>query len=190
MERRLSARDLARAMVAARVELLSAETALNALNVFPVPDGDTGTNMRASLEAGFAALALTRPSDEPRTRIEAFVDGMTRGAQGNSGVILSEYVRGFVSVLTRDPNTSFDAGLDGAALAEALTRAARCARGAVGEPVDGTILSVAREAALAATRCIEEPEHTPDVADVARAAHDGAQRALDAILSRSIFMTS
>ena len=56
MTQRLNARDLARALVSARVELSSAESTLNALNVFPVPDGDTGTNMRASLEAGFVAL--------------------------------------------------------------------------------------------------------------------------------------
>ena len=102
MTQRLSAHDLARALVSARVELSSAESTLNALNVFPVPDGDTGTNMRASLEAGFDALSQTGSDDAPRVRTKAFVTGMTRAAQGNSGVILSEYVRGFVRVLLAD----------------------------------------------------------------------------------------
>lgn len=182
MTQRLSARDLARALVSARVELSSAESTLNALNVFPVPDGDTGTNMRASLEAGFVALSQTGSDDAPRGRTKAFVTGMTRAAQGNSGVILSEYVRGFVRVLLADPAV-LEVGLDGPGLAEALGSASACARGAVGEPVEGTILSVAQAAALAARRCVDEAAgagREADAAEVARAAHQAAQEALDA----------
>ena len=182
MTQRLNARDLARALVSARVELSSAESTLNALNVFPVPDGDTGTNMRASLEAGFVALSQTGSDDAPRVRTKAFVTGMTRAAQGNSGVILSEYVRGFVRVLLADPAV-LEVGLDGPGLAEALGSASACARGAVGEPVEGTILSVAQAAALAARRCVDEAAgagREADAAEVARAAHQAAQEALDA----------
>jgi len=113
---------------------------INALNVFPVPDGDTGTNMNMTIRAGVAELER-RPSDEAGKAAEVLSRGLLMGARGNSGVILSQLFRGFVKAA---------AGLREIRVAEfaaALQHGVDIAYKAVVKPVEGTILTVAREAA-------------------------------------------
>ena len=114
---------------------------IDALNVYPVPDGDTGTNLFLTFEAA-AAAARAADGDFDAT-VRAFVDGALRGARGNSGVIMSQLLRAGVVRLASE-------GLDGKTAAAALTQAADAAYAAVGQPVEGTILTVARAAAEAA----------------------------------------
>ncbi len=130
----------------ATAALADARAEIDALNVFPVPDSDTGTNL-------FLPLAQARetvfrcPADTGLTIVgEAFARGALRGARGNSGVIVSQFLDGLVTSFRAE---SLEAA-DGAALARALDVAQCAARLAVGRPVDGTILSVARAAADAA----------------------------------------
>lgn len=120
---------------------------VNALNVFPVPDGDTGTNMHLTMSAAVGGV-------EAQHSASAVADQVYRkalmGARGNSGVILSQIIRGFAEgVSGRDE-------LDGQALAAALTRAADRAYKAVMKPTEGTILTVARAAGESATRAADD----------------------------------
>jgi DAK2 domain fusion protein YloV len=115
-------------------------SAVNQLNVFPVPDGDTGTNMRMTLAAGVKEL-LSKPDVHFGVAAAAMADGMLLGARGNSGVILSQLFSGFADY-TRDLET-----LDGGQMAEALQRGVEKAYQTVVKPVEGTILTVARLAA-------------------------------------------
>jgi DAK2 domain fusion protein YloV len=129
----------------------AAREEIDALNVFPVPDSDTGTNLFLTMEAAAqsARAVVVRPgADEAEALLEAgraFVDGALRGAQGNSGVILSQLLRELVipTLVGRDA----DGNVAGNVVAEALCGAAEAAHAAVGEPVEGTILTVARAAA-------------------------------------------
>ena len=119
----------------------TAREEIDALNVYPVPDGDTGTNLFLTFEAATAAARAAEGDFDATVR--AFVDGALRGARGNSGVIMSQLLRAGVVRLAEE-------GLDGATAATALTQAASAAYSAVGQPVEGTILTVARAAAEAA----------------------------------------
>jgi dihydroxyacetone kinase-like predicted kinase len=114
--------------------------AIDRLNVYPVPDGDTGTNMTMTVEAVVAAAAGTGDMDE---LAEAVAHGSLMGAQGNSGIILSQVLRALAATM-RDGDA-----LDGPGLVEACNRASGAAYEAVGDPVEGTILTVLREAAEA-----------------------------------------
>jgi DAK2 domain fusion protein YloV len=148
----------------------TAREEIDALNVYPVPDGDTGTNLFLTFEA---ATAAGRGADSSLDAVvRAFVDGALRGARGNSGVIMAQLLRAGVRTVSTDP-----AGLDGPTVAKALTEASAAAYAAVGEPVEGTILTVAREAAAAAEAVAAERE-TADVAQVLTAAADAARLAL------------
>lgn len=123
-------------------------SAVNALNVFPVPDGDTGTNMHLTMRA--AVEAARRAADEGAGAvIRAAASGAVLGARGNSGVILSQIVaglaKGFGDAKTVTPNE----------LAKALSEGSAAAYHAVTRPVEGTILSVARAAGEAATGAVE-----------------------------------
>ena len=116
--------------------LRASEDEINRLNVFPVPDGDTGTNMVKTLEHG---LSLAERSGDVNVFTKSLASGMLLGARGNSGVILSQFFYGFSHALSR-------ALLIGPGeLRNALVRGYRVAYGAVMKPVEGTILSVARE---------------------------------------------
>lgn len=116
--------------------LRASEDEINRLNVFPVPDGDTGTNMVKTLEHG---LSLAERSGDVNVFTKSLASGMLLGARGNSGVILSQFFYGFSQALSR-------ALLVGPGeLRNALVRGYRVAYGAVMKPVEGTILSVARE---------------------------------------------
>jgi hypothetical protein len=121
---------------------------IDALNVFPVPDGDTGTNMYLTLESGVEAMLAVEPEapDPGSTRLAALAKGMLLGARGNSGVIASELMRGIAAARAMD----LARPLDGGWLADALSRAATAAYGAVSDPKEGTVLTVARATAEAA----------------------------------------
>ena len=142
---------LVRLLVACRAELASAEATLNSLNVFPVPDGDTGTNMRATLDAGLGAVDSA--PDDPQAAYDHVMTALLKGAQGNSGVIIAEYIRGFSTVLRRTSERErAEIALDRTNIVEALAAADAAARQAVSEPVEGTVLTISRVAAEAATR--------------------------------------
>ena len=122
---------------------------INDLNVFPVPDGDTGTNM--SLTIGTAASELKKQSIPAVSRAaEVTASALLRGARGNSGVILSLLFRGF-SKAVKDKSE-----IDGAALAAAFNEGVTTAYGAVMKPAEGTILTVSRLAAKRATEAAAE----------------------------------
>ncbi|MHB1969407.1 MAG: DAK2 domain-containing protein, partial [Acidimicrobiales bacterium] len=137
----LGASDV-REVVATYLELLRAHReVLNRLNVYPVPDGDTGTNMTLTVESVAIALAGLGEDATLEAVGQAIAHGSLMGARGNSGVILSQILRGVV-----DEVGHADA-LDAKTLAAALARADELARQAVVHPVEGTILSIARAAA-------------------------------------------
>ncbi|WP_254781034.1 DAK2 domain-containing protein [Modestobacter sp. DSM 44400] len=149
--------------------LSGARSRLDELNVFPVPDGDTGTNLLLTAEAGHAALTARGdgPAESPWT---VLARGAVLGARGNSGAILAQLLRGLADDLAGARE------VDGATLAAALSGAARTAYGAVAEPEEGTFLTVARAGAEAATAAVAAGH--PELADVVRAAADGARTAL------------
>ena len=125
---------------------------INALNVFPVPDGDTGTNMLATVRAALDE-AETAGRDAPAERVAAAVShGALMGARGNSGVLTSQILRGLAEGLAGRRRFN---GLD---LANALARGTKTAYGAVGKPVEGTILTVIRESSAAAVAAAEHDD--------------------------------
>jgi len=119
------------------LELQSAS--INALNVYPVPDGDTGTNMSMTMRAAAEASAV-EPSAEAHAVARAAARGALMGARGNSGVILSQLVRGFAEAVAGQATLTVQS------LADGLEGAARAGYRAVGTPVEATILTVARRA--------------------------------------------
>ncbi|WP_202031059.1 MULTISPECIES: DAK2 domain-containing protein [Blautia] len=122
---------------------------INELNVFPVPDGDTGTNMTLTImSAASEVSALADPDME--TLAKAISSGSLRGARGNSGVILSQLLRGFTK------GTKGHKEMDAVVIAAAMEKAVETAYKAVMKPKEGTILTVAREAAVKATEIAEE----------------------------------
>jgi dihydroxyacetone kinase-like predicted kinase len=145
-----------RGWAAAAATLLGlAAPRIDAVNVFPVPDCDTGTNVRLTVEGG-ARRARAVPAGAPAAQVaRAFAAGALTAARGNSGVIVSQYLTGFAAALS-DEDTAVslggghanpapsDEGADAAALATALDAAAAASRGAVAAPEEGTVLTVAR----------------------------------------------
>ena len=117
--------------------------AINALNVFPVPDGDTGTNMLLTMQAAMVE-ANQCPDNDASAIAQAMARGALMGARGNSGVILSQIMRGLAKGL--DGKESFN----GPDIANALVEASHLAYQAVTQPAEGTILTVVREASSAA----------------------------------------
>lgn len=141
---------------------------VNALNVFPVPDGDTGTNMNLTMSSGVRELR-SKPSSSIGKTTEALSKGLLMGARGNSGVILSQLFRGFSRSL---------AGLEEAGtvqIAAALQYGVDLAYKAVVKPVEGTILTVAKEAAKHA---VQYARRTSDVAELMHEVHQKAYEAL------------
>jgi len=136
----LEAADVRRSMVAYRDVLRSHQEAINRLNVFPVPDGDTGTNMALTLDAVVAELEHVGESPDMAAVCKAVAHGSLMGARGNSGVILSQLLRGLAECL----GDREQAGPS--EVASALVTAGDMARQAVVRPVEGTILTVARAA--------------------------------------------
>jgi DAK2 domain fusion protein YloV len=139
---RLAPADLAATMSAYRDGLRLHQEAINRLNVYPVPDGDTGTNMALTVESVVSELdGLPGASGPSMADVrKAVAHGSLMGARGNSGVILSQLLRGFTAVL--DGAEEIPAPV----LARALGEASAAARQAVLRPVEGTILTVARAA--------------------------------------------
>jgi uncharacterized protein len=156
----------------AAVEVLSESRGrLDDLNVFPVPDGDTGTNLLLTAQAAVAALER----EGPRTTESAWsvlARGAVLGARGNSGTILAQLLRGLADHLAGQPPA------EGPAFAAALQKAADTAYTAVADPEEGTFLTVARAGAEAAVAAVDAGR--PDLSDVVRAAADGARTALEA----------
>lgn len=152
------------------------QAALNRLNVYPVPDGDTGTNMALTMEAVCAELDELEGPDAAgmAATCKAIGHGSLMGARGNSGVILSQILRGIAGRCAEDDA----AGVEGAAVAEALERAAEAAYQAVMRPVEGTILTVVRAAASGATAAVGGGGAS--LVDVLDAARRAGQEALDA----------
>jgi hypothetical protein len=158
-------------------DLGEARAEIDALNVFPVPDGDTGTNLYLTQEAACAALDEAVGLDpavasDAGAAGDALARGALLGARGNSGIILSQLTRGFVSGLVASAHLSW-----AQALAEALQVAARSAYQAVAAPVEGTVLTVARVAGEQAALMVARfPDDAPAVV---RAAAQGARDALE-----------
>lgn len=164
----MAAADLKKAMVRYRDVLFAHQQELNDLNVYPVPDGDSGTNLRLTLDSVVERL------DDAHDMVSvcrALSQGALRGARGNSGVIMSQFLHGFAKVF---------AGVDrasGADLAAALRRGSDRAYESVSRPMEGTILTVAREAAEAAESLVSS---TP-AASFAHVLDAAAARGKDAL---------
>ncbi|UAL28860.1 DAK2 domain-containing protein [Nocardioides rotundus] len=156
--------------------LADAREEVDALNVFPVPDGDTGTNMFLTMSAARDAVreAAQREPEDLAGAIQAFSRGALLGARGNSGVILSQMIGAITHrVLHRDPEERHSR-----LMAEAIREATDASYAAVGRPVEGTILTVARAASDAAlARADREGARAREVcADAADAAHAALER--------------
>ncbi|MEO5704359.1 MAG: DAK2 domain-containing protein [Candidatus Limnocylindrales bacterium] len=154
---------------AAAAALEASVDEVNALNVFPVPDGDTGTNMMATVRAALAEAEGLGPTVSAERVASAAAFGALMGARGNSGVITSQILRGLAEGLAG--KTKFNA-LD---LANALDQGTKAAYGAVAKPVEGTILTVIREASAAAV-AVAERERTLEA--VMKTTVDAAQAAV------------
>lgn len=141
---------------------------VNSLNVFPVPDGDTGTNMGMTITNGAKEVA-DKPANTVGEVAQILSKGLLMGARGNSGVITSQLFRGF------GQSVKGKVELDGKDLAQAFQHGVEVAYKAVMKPVEGTILTVSRGAATAA---LKKAEETDDAVEVMRATLEGANRAL------------
>jgi len=146
---------------------------VNALNVFPVPDGDTGTNMNLTMTSGINELKHKQSIHLGKTA-EALSKGLLMGARGNSGVILSQLFRGFSKYLsTLEEATAID-------IATALQHGVDLAYKAVVKPVEGTILTVAKEAARHAVQYARRNTEVPDLMEeVHRRANEALQKTPD-----------
>jgi DAK2 domain fusion protein YloV len=176
------------AVAGALAHLESRRQEVNDLNVFPVADGDTGDNMALTLHAVLDELDTLQGTDEHRTideiGREEIVQSVARaallGARGNSGVILSQLIRGAAEELVSRPGQLIDATLIGAALANAADRAYSSVR----EPAEGTILTVAREMAH---RIVTDVAHSPENPRLGPATEPGTQdQAIAAALESAV----
>ncbi|MBR4305077.1 MAG: DAK2 domain-containing protein [Clostridia bacterium] len=153
----------------AAAEIESKKELINALNVFPVPDGDTGTNM--SLTLNNAAAELSRVQAPSLRRVcEITSDALLRGARGNSGVITSLLFKGMAKVLKNESS------VDGAAFADALAEGSATAYKAVMKPAEGTILTVSRVSAESAVKFARKNRSAEAVL---RHAIESAEKALE-----------
>jgi DAK2 domain fusion protein YloV len=171
----LTAADLRLAMAVFRDCLLAHRRRIDALNVYPVPDADTGTNMALTMESVVAAL---EDAAGLRSTAEAIGRGALAGGRGISGVILCQLLRVFAAQVA-----DLEA-IDPRAFAQALRSASRAARSAVLQPVEGTILTVADAAADAAVGAVGEGRSMSGVLEAARAAADDAVERTPDLLPR------
>lgn len=141
---------------------------VDSLNVFPVPDGDTGTNMNLSMTSGAKETAAHKTENIGNTA-QALSKGLLMGARGNSGVILSQLFRGFGKAVEKEDT------LDSIIFAQALQHGVDTAYKAVMKPVEGTILTVAR---VAAEKAVEVAEHEQDIRVVMEETLTAAKEAL------------
>jgi DAK2 domain fusion protein YloV len=161
----LDATAVRRWCVAGLEALTAARVEIDDLNVYPVPDGDTGTNLQLTMAA--VAEAVEAASSDMAATTKAMAHGALMGARGNSGVILSAILRGLGEVFAEGDSASSET------LQRALIRAAELGYAAVPTPVEGTVLTVVREAAASAAEL-----GPADLAAVVRAAAAGAKAAL------------
>ncbi|MCI5826778.1 MAG: DAK2 domain-containing protein [Lachnospiraceae bacterium] len=165
---KIDASLLAKMFLAGANNLEAKKEWINELNVFPVPDGDTGTNMSMTILAAAKEVSGLEKKDM-KSVAKAISSGSLRGARGNSGVILSQLFRGFTKVIA---NYSY---IDTVVLAEACDKAVETAYKAVMKPKEGTILTVARGAA---DKAIDMVEETDDLEVFIKAVIDEAERVL------------
>jgi DAK2 domain fusion protein YloV len=161
----LDAAAVRRWCAAGRAGLAAARTEIDDLNVYPVPDGDTGTNLLLTMESVEQALAVA--ALDMAATVRAMAHGALMGARGNSGVILSQLLRGLAEVLETAETAAAEQ------VQQALSRAAELCYAAVATPVEGTLLTVARECAEAAAGL-----GATDLAAVVREAHAAGARSL------------
>src|SRR5918992_3618874 len=158
--------DLKTVVAAGRAALAAHVSTIDALNVYPVPDGDTGTNMLLTLRSVLEEISAT-PHLKGEEAAKVVSRAALMGARGNSGVILSQILRGACDVLGKART------LDAETFAAALTGAKERAYGAVQNPVEGTMLTVIKDAAAAARLCVEQGEQ--NLLEVLRAATQEAR---------------
>ncbi|MCH7712699.1 MAG: DAK2 domain-containing protein [Chloroflexi bacterium] len=160
----LPGEDLKAAFVAAVLELERRRDAINALNVFPVPDGDTGTNMLLTLRAAVENVPETPAVSDSGISVSDLFAGLAQGAfwgaRGNSGVIFSQFLAGMAEALTSSSACS-GGGLPGDSLERAFRLGADAAYRSVGNPVEGTMLTVLQSLAPAAAKRLEQGETDP-----------------------------
>ena len=166
----LHGEDLRQAFSAATRCLERFRDTINALNVFPVPDGDTGTNMLLTMRSAMEKFT-SAPSLTAGEAADILAEGAFWGARGNSGVILSQFFKGFAEVL-HDKEVC-----DGADLAQGFSWASDAAYASVGQPVEGTMLTVIRELAHATREKWADSEQNAPL-DLWEAAFLAAQQAL------------
>ena len=166
----INAEKISRMFCAGAANLEAEKELINELNVFPVPDGDTGSNMTMTIMAAVDAVHSVQ-SDDMNEISKAISGGSLRGARGNSGVILSQLCRGFTKVI-RDHRE-----IDAVLMAEAAGKAVETAYKAVMKPKEGTILTVARGISERALELSKEKDITID--KVMRGALDHGQTVLD-----------
>ena len=143
------------AIISGANNITNYKQSVDELNVFPVPDGDTGTNMSMTINAAVKELSLLK-DDVPVTKVaDVTASSLLRGARGNSGVITSLLFRGFATGLKGK------AEADGADIALALDAGVKAAYKAVMKPTEGTILTVSRMAAEKQNRFLRQPENRP-----------------------------
>lgn len=153
--------------------LRSNQAIVNSLNVFPVPDGDTGTNMVLTMQAAYDEIADSNEHNFGKMA-HAVAHGALMGARGNSGVILSQIWRGFARAVDNRPT------LDAALLAQAMISARDTAYKGVVRPVEGTILTVAKDTAAAAeTSAVVSSNLIAVLADLVEAADRSVERTPD-----------
>ncbi|PLA28741.1 DAK2 domain-containing protein [Corynebacterium coyleae] len=144
---------------------------INSLNVFPVPDSDTGSNMAHTMRSACEEAALLGDDATTVEVAEALAVGAVRGARGNSGVVLSQVIRGIAQSVKDDMS-------DGEMVADALSHAVRFVDQAIAEPVEGTVITVLRAAAVAAQQAVEDTGRPLSLIDVAAPATSAARVAL------------
>jgi DAK2 domain fusion protein YloV len=152
----INAALLSRMLIAGAKKLEVSKDLINELKVFPVPDGDTGTNMTLTIMSAVNEVTALGDNPDMASVCKAISSGSLRGARGNSGVILSQLLRGFTHVVSEHEKITIPI------LADALEKAVETAYKAVMKPKEGTILTVAREGAEKARALVRE--NTKDMA--------------------------
>lgn len=154
----------------AAAELDRRRAEINQLNVFPVPDADTGSNMAHTMLAAVEQADQLAPGADAAQVAEALAVGAVRGARGNSGVVLSQVMRGIAESIG-------DGAADARVVADALQNAVRFVDKAIAEPVEGTVITVLRAAAAAARQALLDVEGI-SLLQVAESATEAARTAL------------
>lgn len=155
-------------------ELQRRRIEINELNVFPVPDADTGSNMARTMAAAVEEANQLSPGANAHQVAEALAIGAIRGARGNSGIVLSQVIRGVAQAVRVDAD-------GGEVIANALAAAVKFVDRAIADPVEGTVITVLRAASVAANEALQQERSTgkpESLAAVALAATQAARRAL------------